>query len=541
MSQVDPRHLLSELKDNTLKKDSIKAGIVLSYLDQVDRSTQDGLLSILEQAEPGFCVPLLAGLIHKKTGISRELPRVREILTMKSLEDPELLLTMIRDGIEPRELFISLAAEARIDGAGEVLLEILDSELDEEILGPAITGLGVLGHSKAVNPVSEYLYSNSKHLIIRAIKALEGMGTPTAMHRLAEKTGHDHQMDILILDVFSRIQDRTSLERLNQAIGSHFAHLRTYAKERLVRIGPKAVPMLGENLSTDDPDLQIHTLNVLGAIGDVSALVFIRKLISRQPGDPNVRFAAFEALGMLPLDKGAYILARGLTDQEEHVCVAAASAIDRNLSEILVAGVRNMVRQKDHDAIKTVRAVINAQAKNLFMSLIEVAAFQEMAMTHLSRNCPPDRRAFFHELLQKYGYPDLAQRIGIQEDQEDKRPVAVAVDDSRMILNIYKATLYEMGFEPVLFEYPDQALEWIRDNRPRAVFTDLNMPGMTGIELTTALRQIFPGPDLPIIMVTTQNEAQDKEDALKAGVSGITFKPFTRAGLEKALKDTSRA
>ncbi len=531
----DSNHLLDELRYNIKQKDFIKANIVLSYLHQVDKDVQKKLVNLLEQGDPDFTIPVVAGLIRKDSKMAVNLPEIDRVLISKSLEEPEFLLKTIKDKVEPRELFINIAAEARVQGAAGLMVEILANELDEAVIKDAIAGLGILAYPGATNAVSEFLYSNDKTLILEAVKTLARIGTPTAVQRLAEKMGSDHQIDILILDVFSQIQDQTSLNKLNQTIGSHYAHLRNYAKAKLVRIGPKAVPMLGENLFHDDPDLQIHTLNVLGAIGDGAALIPIRKLLSQEPEDANVRFAAYETLGQLPLDKGAYILARGLTDREEHVCVAAASAIDRNLNEILVAGVKNMVREKDQDAIRIVRAIISAQAKNLFMALIETPAFQELATSYLSKNSAPDQRAFFQSLLQKYGYMQLADKVvEYIETTDEKRPVAVAVDDSKMILNIYKSTLYEMGFEPVLFEFPRKALEWFRNNKPDIVFTDLNMPDMTGIDLISGIREMYSKNELPVIMVTTQNETQDNEDARKAGVNEITFKPFSVESLGTA-------
>ncbi|MFP4084558.1 MAG: response regulator [Desulfonatronovibrio sp.] len=527
----ESRHLLEELKDNISKNDIIKARIVLSYLGQADKDVQKKLVNLLEQAEPAFAVELLTELIQKNESITMNIPEVRSVLISKSLEQPEILLKTIRDHVEPRDLFINIAAEARVDGAPQVLLEILASELDEKVLKEAILGLGILAYPGATNAVSEFLYSNSKSLTLEAVKTLGRIGTPSAVQRLAEKMGSDHQIDILILDVFSQIQDQTSLNKLNLTLGSHFAHLRNYAKAKLIRIGPKAVPMLGDNLFSDDPDLQIHTLNVLGSIGDASALVPIRKLLNQEPSDSNVRFAAYETLGQLPLDKGSYILARGLTDREEHICVAAASAIDRNLNEVLVAGVKNMVRQRSHEAVKIVRAVISSQSKNLFMALIDIPVFQEIAMSYLSKNTAPDLRDYFQSLLQKYGYLNLAAEMIEETGAEQKRPLAAAVDDSKMILSIYKNTLYEMGFEPVLFEFPRKAMEWFRNNKPHIIFTDLNMPDMTGIDLIAGIREIYPGDELPVIMVTTQNETQDNDDARKAGVTDIIFKPFSRETL----------
>ncbi len=72
------------------------------------------------------------------------------------------------------------------------------------------------------------------------------------------------------------------------------------------------------------------------------------------------------------------------------------------------------------------------------------------------------------------------------------------------------------------------------------VLTDLNMPEITGIQLAEKVRAKYPANLLPIIMVTTQNESQDNEAAMAAGVDAILNKPFNAktlgAAMDKLLK-----
>jgi CheY-like chemotaxis protein len=308
--------------------------------------------------------------------------------------------------------------------------------------------------------------------------------------------------------------------------------MRSFAKSELVKIGPKAVPVLIENLLHDDPDFLIHTLNVLGDIGDESAVVPIRKLLMHEPRSGNVRFAAYEALAMLPLKKGAYTLTAGLNDPEDNVCIAAARAIDRNFSPILGAGIKNLLRGPEQEALQIVKTTVNAQADNIFMFLLGDELFDQMVLPFLSGS-HRDIRAHFSGLLQQAGRSDLA--IKIRPIDEGGRPKVMAVDDSRMILGIYKATLHELGYEPVLFEFPASAIAWLRKEKPQVVLTDLNMPSITGIQLTEKIRDLYPAAELPVIMVTTQNESQDNEAAYEAGVSDIVHKPFTAETIGKAI------
>ena len=532
-------HLMAEIRENIASRDPIKARLVLAYLENVDRDLRVQVLGAFRSAEPEFAVPLLAQFLAEHRDMASGLPLVREILAMKILARPELVAKAIRDPLTPnRRTYIAMAGELRLETVVEDLIEGLLAASELEEINQIIDTLGEIADPAAINALSDFLYSGNRGLIIAATRALGKIGTPTAMLRLAERMGTDNQLDLLILDIFAKVQDSISLDKLNEAMRSHYAHLRTYAKKTLTAIGPKAVPLLTENLLFDDADLRVHTLNVLGDIGDPAAISPIRKLLHNHPADANVRFAAYEALGLLPLERGAYVLTQGLSDPVEHVCIAAAKAIDRNFNELMAAGIKNLAGDREEDARRIMKTIIGAQARNVFLSLVSEESFQDMALQYLGK-AHQDIRDFFYTVLKENGYSDLALKLmapkGPKEPKAAARKRICAVDDSRMILNIYKSTLHELGYEPILFEFPAGALEWLETDKPDLVLTDLNMPDITGIDLTRGIREKYSREELPVIMVTTQNETNDNRAAMDAGISEIIHKPFTAESLQAAI------
>jgi CheY-like chemotaxis protein len=289
---------------------------------------------------------------------------------------------------------------------------------------------------------------------------------------------------------------------------------------------------------TDDADLLIHSLNVLGAIGDSSTAVPIRKLLHNEPRDPNVRFAAYEALGLLPLHKGAFMLAEGLADPVEHVRIAAARAIERHANEIILAGIKNLLGQDDIQARNTVVALLHAEADTLVMQLLDDATFQRIASAYLRTEAHPALCLHFDTLLRQHGYGAIAHglSLGAQSPREQSHGLIYAVDDSRMMLKIYQNSLHQLGFTSVLFEFPASALEQVCQAKPDVLLTDLNMPEITGIELTTRLRARFTPAQLPIILITTQQDQAAQDTASAAGVSAILPKPFTVEQLGAVLQ-----
>jgi CheY-like chemotaxis protein len=104
-----------------------------------------------------------------------------------------------------------------------------------------------------------------------------------------------------------------------------------------------------------------------------------------------------------------------------------------------------------------------------------------------------------------------------------------------MILNIYRTGLHNLGHASTLFEFPLEALGRLETEKPDILFTDLNMPKLTGIELARGARRLYPSGQLPIILVTTQDDSRDHADAYAAGIDAILLKPFTEAQLAAAI------
>lgn len=80
----------------------------------------------------------------------------------------------------------------------------------------AIIALGIIGDPSAVNLVSEYLYSNSRKIVVAAINSLGAIATPSAILKLGDRLGGDSELDLLNIDIVSKTQIPEALEMLNQ-------------------------------------------------------------------------------------------------------------------------------------------------------------------------------------------------------------------------------------------------------------------------------------------------------------------------------------
>jgi CheY-like chemotaxis protein/HEAT repeat protein len=545
VSRIDPRHFIEELRFDIQTQDKIKARLVLDHFADVDDSYQKMALLELSRAPEGFVIPLLVGVLAALSHLCDHHLRFKEILFSKALDKPQVLIQQLMREIKPdnRAVLAETAGEIRLESAMTVLLGIVNEEHDERVLRGAITALGMIGNSMAVTPISEFLYSGSVELIIAAIQALGQLSTPTALQRLAEKLGADPDLDNMILDVFACSQQPEALQRINATLSAQSAHLRNAGKKRMFEIGPKSVPVLIANLRYDDPDLLIHSLNILGDIGDESAIAPIRKLLHNEPEDPNVRFAAYEALGKLPVAKGAFALAQGMLDPVDNVRAAAAHAIDHNYNTVLAAGIKNMIRDENGAERPISRTIMDAQCDTILLDLVQDEFYRQFAVEYLCHQAHADTHRHFLDLLKSSGSDRIADQLAARtETGIDRRKslLVFAVDDSKMVLNIYRSVLHNIGCDPVLFEFPADAIKQVKIKKPDLIFTDLNMPEINGLNLSRAVRQLYKRHELPIIMVTTQNDCQDTETAHSAGINAVLHKPFNeqtlRAAIEKLLR-----
>ena len=73
------------------------------------------------------------------------------------------------------------------------------------------------------------------------------------------------------------------------------------------------------------------------------------------------------------------------------------------------------------------------------------------------------------------------------------------------------------------------------------ILSDINMPGMTGLEMLPRVKEIRP--DVPVIMITAYGDAETKRKAIASGATGLLTKPidFTllREEIDTRLEQTA--
>jgi two-component system chemotaxis response regulator CheY len=114
--------------------------------------------------------------------------------------------------------------------------------------------------------------------------------------------------------------------------------------------------------------------------------------------------------------------------------------------------------------------------------------------------------------------------------------VIMTVDDSASIRQMVSFTLKDAGYEVVEAVDGQDALSKVNGQTLNMVITDLNMPNLDGIGLIKALREKPECKFIPIIMLTTESQAEKKQEGKAAGATGWIVKPFKPEQLIAVIK-----
>lgn len=104
--------------------------------------------------------------------------------------------------------------------------------------------------------------------------------------------------------------------------------------------------------------------------------------------------------------------------------------------------------------------------------------------------------------------------------------IIMTVDDSASVRQMVSFTLKQAGYGVLEAADGIDALSKFDGAGVHMVLTDLNMPNMDGIELIRSLRAKPSSKFIPIVLLTTESQAEKKQEGKTAGATGWIVKPF---------------
>jgi two-component system cell cycle response regulator DivK len=108
-------------------------------------------------------------------------------------------------------------------------------------------------------------------------------------------------------------------------------------------------------------------------------------------------------------------------------------------------------------------------------------------------------------------------------------PILV-VDDNATNMKLLRVLLTSQGYDVRTAGDASDAMEVMKGFRPRLILMDIQLPGMSGLDLTSLLKADPATRDIIIVAITAYAMKGDEEKARRAGCDGYISKPIdTRA------------
>lgn len=113
------------------------------------------------------------------------------------------------------------------------------------------------------------------------------------------------------------------------------------------------------------------------------------------------------------------------------------------------------------------------------------------------------------------------------------------IDDKSAIGKVAGVYLEE-DYDLIHLKNPLAAIEWLKQgNRPDLIISDLHMPHMSGKELLKYIRESEEFGLIPVIILSSEEDATERIEMLEEGAADYILKPFDPLELKTRIKNVT--
>jgi DNA-binding response OmpR family regulator len=118
----------------------------------------------------------------------------------------------------------------------------------------------------------------------------------------------------------------------------------------------------------------------------------------------------------------------------------------------------------------------------------------------------------------------------------ERTPQILLIEEDPTLLEITAFRLELLGYEVVMQQSAERALEWLRDKLPSLIIVDQVLPGMDGVEFINRLSNDTRTNEIPIMFVSAKADLDDVQRAYNAGADEYLVIPYDPMVLESKVE-----
>lgn len=115
-------------------------------------------------------------------------------------------------------------------------------------------------------------------------------------------------------------------------------------------------------------------------------------------------------------------------------------------------------------------------------------------------------------------------------------PTALVIDDNKQMADGLAQILDLLGVQAEIAYGARTGMQKLQRKSPDVIFLDVNMPGVDGFEVMAYFRRLPQFRDIPVIIVTSDDQPETEQKARNTGVLSLIVKPVTVETIENALR-----
>jgi two-component system cell cycle response regulator DivK len=127
------------------------------------------------------------------------------------------------------------------------------------------------------------------------------------------------------------------------------------------------------------------------------------------------------------------------------------------------------------------------------------------------------------------------QGIGTGESMSSKRPSVLLVDDDPDSLVLLSFIFEQYPCTVICASDGREAIEYLHQIHFDLVMLDIQLPGLSGLDVVRTLRTNPTNADVPVVAVTALAREQDRVKILEAGCNFYISKPFLLEDMERLI------
>lgn len=110
---------------------------------------------------------------------------------------------------------------------------------------------------------------------------------------------------------------------------------------------------------------------------------------------------------------------------------------------------------------------------------------------------------------------------------DSARPTVLVADDEVYMRRLLEATFRKGGYDCVLCQNGEEALQAVQTANPCLIVIDVMMPGLDGLATIRRLKQDESTRQIPVVVVSAKGQALTRVQAEEAGAALFLTKPFS--------------